>query len=301
MPKRKKTTLSLDDKTPPPNPFPPYDAAEDLASYSKISAALRSAPELSKENNTLTSPKMLMNITAGMRYFQDEYLGMEASKANKWPMNRIPDHLFHDRSPSGPLYQILLSALLFQSKSKSNAAKKLKSYWTFTNPKHYKTHLALMKKVRADLLRHKFLTVPRVYLDDTVHLTYSDVQVEILEGNVLRFGGEVVRNRSEATHVVAYDADADLSSEDLTHLDDDSEEDDSEEDSDEEDSEKKDAESPQKLYLRTIAIQKPQASSKRKSGSNEDAMARVHWWFYPSSYDEWIPASDVNEDGMEEG
>jgi SWI/SNF related-matrix-associated actin-dependent regulator of chromatin subfamily C len=73
----------------------------------------------------------------------------------------------------------------------------------------------------------------------------------------------------------------------------------------------------EKLYLRTLAVVDPTKTkkvggiiettmqdSKKKGGKIKhakgaapiefkDPMAFVHWWYHPSSYDEWMPAADV--------
>ena len=72
----------------------------------------------------------------------------------------------------------------------------------------------------------------------------------------------------------------------------------------------------EKLYLRTIVVVQPEAkktsgilestmaSSKKKGGKVKEKhmpqmdqpMALVHWWYWPSSYDEWMPKEDVSGD-----
>lgn len=66
-------------------------------------------------------------------------------------------------------------------------------------------------------------------------------------------GGEVVSNLEHASHVVQFDPEVDGNQSQEVEAD----------------------------YLRTLKMQP------------EEGIAFVHWWYYPDSYDEWIPLQDV--------
>lgn len=77
-----------------------------------------------------------------------------------------------------------------------------------------------------------------------------------LEDIVNTHDGVIVSNESEATHIVEFHPELD----------------------DDENGGKDDDED----YCRTLEF------------DQDKSMARVHWWFYPDSYDEWISADRVS-------
>jgi SWI/SNF related-matrix-associated actin-dependent regulator of chromatin subfamily C len=81
-----------------------------------------------------------------------------------------------------------------------------------------------------------------------------------------QFGATVVTDATLATHVVAHDDETDR--DDLIQA---------------ERALETAGQPMDKLYLRTVARH-----------HDDDSKALVHWWFWPASYDEWMPAADVS-------
>ena len=126
--------------------------------------------------------------------------------------------------------------------------------------KRHDDHIAMLKRIEKDLIEAGHLVRPRIFFDETVPRD----QLSGLESIVTRFSGVVVESPAEATHVVAHDEEVDTPE----TLDDNKE--------------------PERMYLRTLSVFQP------KQPAGYPQMALVHWWFWPSSSDEWMPAANVD-------
>lgn len=248
---------------------PPLEpcSAEDVASFAALDQSLRSHPDLAKEGSAVLNPEALARLVDGIRTFQDEHLGRD-SKSRRWPFVRLPDHIFRDRSRTGPLYAALISA--YRTKSQSTWRN-----FDMGSNRRFDDNVALMRKMGDDLVAAGFLRRPIIHLDETVPKSRRGVITRIVE----RFGGKVVRNSADATHVVAHDAAIDGDDADWTHAlaafaDADGEDE------------------PEKEYVRTMAVVKDPATGKR--------MTLAHWWFFPASYDIWMPSKEVAGDAAAE-
>ena len=76
-----------------------------------------------------------------------------------------------------------------------------------------------------------------------------------LSGIVKSHGAELLTSSADATHIVCWDEEVDNMSEEL-----------------------------QEEFIRTVDYRH----------EHQGGVARVHWWYHPDSYDEWIPAVDVD-------
>lgn len=145
--------------------------------------------------------------------------------------------------------------------------------FNFDNPKLYDDNVALLKKIDADLINAGLLKRPRVYFDKLVSPEDAKTLGEIAE----KFGATVTSDENEisagkVTHIIAHDPEEHDAPELI-------------------ESETAEAE---KKFLRTLAV------FDIPVGEGDDVetkrMALVHWWYFPSSYDEWMDASDVSGD-----
>mmetsp|Transcript_9629 Transcript_9629/g.14258 ORF Transcript_9629/g.14258 Transcript_9629/m.14258 type:complete len:1173 (+) Transcript_9629:138-3656(+) len=260
--------------------LPPLEpgSPEDIASFAALDLALRSHPELAREGVNVLNAKALSKLVEGIRLFQDTNLGKD-SQSQYWPILRIPDDIFRDRSRSGPLFTALLSAY------RQKASSSWRSF-DFTSPKRFDDNIALLRRIEKDLTAAGFLHRPIIYFDSTVPKSRKAGLINIAE----KFGASVVTDHTKATHVVASDPEFDL-----------------EEDILEEERKEKEGVDVEKMYLRTVVLVDPAkeiatgAGGKKKTGAGSShPMALVHWWFWPSSYDEWMAASDVDGDVEQE-
>ena len=138
---------------------------------------------------------------------------------------------------------------------------------------------------------------PRIYFDESVGRGLGEGEVQRLETIVKRLGGTVVREEGgkeelssgdtgggKVTHIVVYDP----------------EEHDSKEVIDEEERREKTGEEMDKTYLRTLGVVDfpvEGSGSAAEGGGGKvltQKMAFIHWWYFPSSYDEWVNAADVS-------
>lgn len=249
--------------------LPPLEplSDDDVASFKDLHSALRGHPGLAKETASALSPTALARLVDGMRMFQDAHLG-NASKKKQWPppLVRIPDLIFRDRSSSGPLFTAILSA--FKTKAKSSWRS-----FDFGIAKRYDDNIGLFRKIEKDLVLKGFLSRPAIFFDETVPIEQRGDLGHIVE----TFGGTVVSDPSNASHVVAHDPEVDSDSALL------------------EEKRKEDEQEREKLYLRTIAVVGPGTSNPSfPVGDAGQPVALAHWWYWPSSCDEWMPASDVD-------
>lgn len=238
--------------------------------------------------------EMLAKLVDGMRRFQRDHLG-RASVAKYWPILRLPDVLFSDRSsyPNGPLATAIFTAFRIKQTSPWRN-------FNFDNPKLFDDNIAILKKAESDLRDRGFLQRPVLYFDETVREGLGAGEVARLSKIAQRFGAAVVDDAKEvagggrATHIVAYDP----------------EEHDALEVMEEEERREKSGEEMERTYLKTLAIvDMPEGGEETGTPAVDDAtkatvatkgvtkkMALVHWWYHPSSCDEWLPADDVSEE-----
>ena len=132
----------------------------------------------------------------------------------------------------------------------------------FDVTKRHDEHIAMLKQIEKDLIAAGHIVRHKIYFDETV----PREQLATLEGIVTRFEGTVVTSPLEATHIVAFDEEVDTP------------------DTFDENKE------PERMYLRTLSVFQP------KQPAGYPQMALVHWWFWPSSCDEWMPATNVDGD-----
>jgi len=286
---------------PPLNPYSP----QEIASFDKIDLALRSHPELAREGATLLNPKALARLVQGIKFFQDVHLGCHPTSkyavTKKWPVVKLPDEFFRMRESDGPLFHLFVSAYMYKKEASWRQ-------FDFQSKNRFNDNITLLKRIQNDLVASGHLKRPVVYFDESV----PQDQMAEYKAIVKKFGGRVVKNfcangeEDAPTHIVAWDSEEHDSAETL-------------------DNEKAmEGNVVEKLYLRTLAVVDPTKTkkiggiiettmqdSKKKGGKIKhakgaapiefkDPMAFVHWWYHPSSYDEWMPAADVAGPDTEE-
>ena len=183
----------------------------------------------------------------------------------------IPDEIFRDRSKNGPLFHALVAAFEFKHESTWRN-------FDLSSTKRFDDNVDLLKHMESKLLKNNFIKRPVIYFDTSV----PSHRRPKLENIVTQFGGTLCSDYSSKhhhiTHVIAYDPEIDL-----------------EEDIQEEERKERDGEEMEKLYLRTMTIigQTYKYNKRKRQPNNKNSTALVHWWFWPPSYDEWIPADGV--------
>ena len=126
----------------------------------------------------------------------------------------------------------------------------------------------ILRRMEKELVAAGYLRRPAIYFDDTVPKERLPKLQEIVE----QYQGTVVTDPSKASHVVAHDPEIDA--EDFMAG---------------EEKREAEGEDPEKMYLRTVTV------ANSDIADEQDKVAMVHWWYWPSSYDEWMPASDVSQ------
>jgi SWI/SNF related-matrix-associated actin-dependent regulator of chromatin subfamily C len=278
--------------TPPLNPYSP----QEIAAFQKLDLALRSHPELAREGATLLNPKALARLIQGIKFFQDTHLGRQPTskyyKTKKWPLLKLPDEFFRNRDGDGPLFQLFVSAYMYKKEASWRQ-------FDFQSKNRYTDNMALLKKINMDLLAEGLLKLPAVYLDDSIPKENVAEYKSILK----KFGARVVKDaggkgENAPTHIVVWDSEEHDSTDILEQ-------------------EEAAGDLVEKLYLKTLTVVDPSKAkkstgiiettmqdSKKKGGKVKHGkgtaqvvfdhpMAFVHWWYHPSSYDEWMPAADV--------
>jgi hypothetical protein len=278
----------------PLNPYSP----QEIANYSALDLALRSHTEFVKNVGSsmgTLNPNAISKLVQGIQFFQNLYLGRESplfAADKSWPMIKLPDEFFRCRSHTGPLFTILLSAYTYKAKQ---------SNWRqfdFHSKNRIQDNLQLLKYIEDDLINSGKLIRPIVYFDASV----SSQMKEELRLILHQYGGREVfalhspDKTMQPTHIICYDTEEHDSMDMLQQ-------------------EANMGGAVQKQFLRTIKVVDPSIKkstgiietnmqeSKKKGGkvnkhhiSNitfEHPMAFVHWWYWPSSADEWMPAADV--------
>jgi hypothetical protein len=279
--------------TPPLNPYSP----QEIASFQKLDLALRSHPELAREGATLLNPKALARLVQGIKFFQDTHLGRlpssKYSENKRWPIMKLPDEFFRMRSADGPLFHLFVSAYRYKKDASWRQ-------FDFQSKNRYNDNMALLKKIHKDLIAEGQLRRPVVYIDQTVP---QERRAEY-KATIKKFGGRIVKDiagtgDNAPTHVLCWDDEEHDSVDTL-------------------EGEERMGDAIEKLFLKTLAIVDPKAKAKKSGGIIETTMqdskkkggkikhgkggppivfehpmAFVHWWYHPSSYDEWMPAADV--------
>ena len=146
--------------------------------------------------------------------------------------------------------------------------------------------------MEVDLIDRGYLKRPVIYFDESIIEGMGKAEVTRLTKIAIKFGASVTEDVNDVasgkvTHIVAYDP----------------EEHDTKEVIEEEERREKalaaasassagggaGEEDTDKTYLKTLAI----VNQPLPDGSTKP-MALVHWWYHPSSYDEWMSAEDVS-------
>lgn len=184
---------------------------------------------------------------------------------------RLPSPLLADRSSyPGPLGTAILSAFRIKQISPWRN-------FNFDNPKLFDDNISIIKKMEGDLVDRGYLKRPVIYFDTTVEEKQGKAEVARLTKIATRFGAKVTDDPRDVrsgrvTHIVAFDP----------------EEHDSKEVIEEEERRDQAGEEMDKTYLKTVAVVDADVDGEKKK------MALVHWWYHPSSYDEWMNAGDVS-------
>lgn len=193
------------------------------------------------------------------------------------------------------------------------------------NPKLFDDNISIIKKMEEDLRNRGYLRRPVIYFDTSVERmggggsSSKGGEIQRLTKIALRFGARVVtdnKDMSDVTHIVAYDPEEHDATEvieeelkiaaaasagnsgGLLRKDGD----------DGTGGEEEDIWSSEKKYLKTLTVvdvpiddddDDDASSASTPSGARKATkkMALVHWWYHPSSYDEWMPAEDVDVGG----
>lgn len=272
--------------------YPPMQECneKDVNSFVGINLDLRAIPELSRETTQNLSPVALARLVASIRKFQSNHLGMSAQRNSEKTrrkstskgstagassekgstMVRLPDHIFVDRERGGALHTALFSAFRFK------ASQKWRSF--DLSEKSNDEIIAMLRKMEQDLISSGHLSRPTFYFDKSI----PPKKRSKLESLALEYGGSVTEDYIRSTHIVAYDDEMDSKTEVANEI-----------------KKEKAGIVPDRTYLRTLSV------VEKGVDRNTVPMALVHWWFWPTSYDEWIPAEDVNgvadEDPPERG
>lgn len=257
------------------------------------------------------------------RHHMPHQMHYQKSKSKYWPTVALPSPIFADRSsyPTGPLGIAILSAFRIKQVSQWRN-------FNMDNPKLFDDNIAIIKKMEEDLRNRGYLSRPVIYFDTSGERmgcgavgSSKGGEIQRLTKIALRFGARVVtdiKDMSEVTHIVAYDPEEHDAAEVI------------EEEmrsaaaaaaaggadrgllrKDGEDGatggEEEDIWSSEKKYLKTLTVvdvpidddDDDASSASTPSGAKKATkkMALVHWWYHPSSYDEWMPAEDVDVGG----
>lgn len=280
---------------PPLNPYSP----QEIAHFVPLDSALRSNPEFVRSaGNALATlnPNSISRLVQGIQFFQNLHLGKDSipyAADQSWPMVKIPDAFFRSRSPTGPLFTILLSAFHYKARQTSWRQ------FDFQSKNRIQDNMQFLRQIHQNLIDSGKWIKPRVYFDASVPTN----MLEQLRRILVRYGGTEVFTLDPSipslnpTHIVCYDAEEHDSSDML-----------------QQEEQQQPFHGVQKQFLRTITVMDPllvkkttgiiettMQESKKKGGKVknvggivfEHPMAFVHWWYWPSSADEWMPAADV--------
>jgi len=184
--------------------------------------------------------------------------------------------------------------------------------FNFDNPKLYNDNITIIKRIESDLALRGYLHRPVIYFDKgSIVRGLGIEEYKRLVSIALRFGAKIVddyvpysassssnSSTSRVTHIVAYDP----------------EEHDSQIQIEEEKERERrkgageieyydeeeglgisvPSETSEKKFLRTLAVVDDNTPNEMGGGAGVTKMALVHWWYHPTSYDEWLPASEVS-------
>ena len=127
--------------------------------------------------------------------------------------------------------------------------------------------------MEGDLITAGLLKRPRVYFDTSISMEMRGGLSEIAE----KYGASVTSDESEimagkVTHIVVYDPEEHDTDELIA---------------------KEQGEQREKKFLRTLGVFDIPIDGEGDAVVTK-RMALVHWWYFPSSFDEWMNAEDVS-------
>jgi len=242
-------------------------------------------------------------------------------------MVKIPDEIFRDRSTTGPLFTVIQSSYRLKKEYYWRQ-------FDFLAPKRYTENLNLLLRIEKDLIAEKRLQRPIIYLDCSIPPLKKEYYIAIIHKfgatylPTLNYHGYYATSQGDdpiqeqgsmivrPTHIIAWDEEEHDKMESI-----------------QEEEELASKDQIAKLYFRTVAVVDPihpkrnhttsstatssssrggggiveshLAESKKKGGGKpkdiqistmeQQPMALIHWWYWPTSYDEWVPANEVDD------
>jgi SWI/SNF related-matrix-associated actin-dependent regulator of chromatin subfamily C len=243
--------------------------AVSVFSFSKICRALcDSYPGLAPY---ITEP-YLAKLTHNFQYFMEEQLGRDATAPRK--QVKLPASTFSDYSESGALC-LLLETLIQSVKPDEGSSSRFRD----KSQSMRQENLVIYDKVKAVLEKNGYIKKRKLFFGSSV----PDNILPELEKIVSKHDALVVTSQQDATHIVEWDSGVDGDALPETLIEE---------------------------YVRTVEIRRsvnaPAAAAPAviapATGPDVDPFregtALVHWWYHPDSYDECIPATDVDNTEM---
>ena len=203
---------------------------------------------------TLDNNKFLARVSDIIHHSQYVHLGKEAKGEKRDRAVRLPMSIFLDKSKGGGLCLMLHECINYM-KTEGISADDFQDAMFKDEDEVEFTHMRLFEAINERLVNAELIVYPSIYFHPDLVKALNEKQLERYKKIATSHGAVVTLDEEDATHVVV----ADTEGMDVD---------------------------PDVDFCRTIV------HWQRKS-DRKDSLVYVHWWFFPDSYDEWLPQDDI--------
>lgn len=194
------------------------------------------------------------------------HFGKDAKEENREKMVRLPQWIFDDFDTSdcfGGMCNMLLECI----RSDVDMRDIKKFLISMCQAAHdgeivdsESQHMQLFQAIHQRLLNKKLIIYPKIYFHPDLVKSLAEVDLERYKNIATSHCAVVVEDESDASHTVVPNTKA--------------------------------------MAVNSDADQDYYQLSRIANGINgKDKLALVHWWFFPDSYNEWLPLGDFKRDG----
>ena len=200
----------------------------------------------------------LAHLVATVQQAMDVHLGRHAVVAKKRSMEKIPHHLFRDFGANGSLLVIIEETLKYMRDENIREVDQLQQLVFCQEDEDEFSHMSLLLQIREALLHSDFLVRPVLFFSSTLQRgKHGKERMEECQAWADALGAQVTDEQELATHFLIADT-ADMAETD-------------------------------EFFCRQVDQHHPQKK-------HTPDLAYVHWWFFPDSYDDWVPQLEVEGD-----
>ena len=207
----------------------------------------------------LNNNKFLARVSDIIHHSQYVHLGREAIREKRDRAVRLPQFVFVNNSPGGGLCLMLHECIKYM-RTEGCSAKQFEKAMLKDKDEVEFTHMRLFEAIHTRLVAAELIVYPTIHFHPDLVRALTDEQVERYQEIATSHGAVVSLNKEDATHIVVANTEGMAVDGD---------------------------------FCRIQTLQQKKSVTRKNSDPESNSLAYVHWWFFPNSYDEWLPQDDI--------